>query len=285
MADVQKTKIPSPSQVHHMHNGNNVSSLEGCYEIKCDNRWQWFIKIFLWGGISFLSMLVILFFLSLHFQVRLPLIWHILWSLDSENKSLLATPPAGPNLKKSPQVVRAWKKAPSTQAAFKTNEGVKHCPAFWTDDIVGYSVLLKKKLFFEATSLSPWRSWEKFQPDSLAPLQASILQHFSASQMAALAGSWEHLQHLCCPWVGASTTVKRPGNAEASLPPYATDQLRAYVTPKTKGSAKVTPESVAELVLQPWSSNSQFGAFWHSMLIPPCVVDYVGSWENGLVRA
>ena len=150
MADVQKTKIPSPSQVHHMHNGNNVSSLEGCYEIKCDNRWQWFIKIFLWGGISFLSMLVILFFLSLHFQVRLPLIWHILWSLDSENKSLLATPPAGPNLKKSPQVVRAWKKAPSTQAAFKTNEGVKHCPAFWTDDIVGYSVLLKKKLFFEA---------------------------------------------------------------------------------------------------------------------------------------
>ena len=215
------------------------------------------------------------------FSSQITIKWHILWSLDSENKSLLATPPAGPNLKKSPQVVRAWKKAPSTQAAFKTNEGVKHFPAFWTDDIVGYSVLLKKKLFFEATSLSPWRSWEKFQPDSLAPLQASVPQHSSAPQMAALAGSWEH-PHLRCPWVGASTTVKRPGNAEASLPPYATDQLCAYVTPKTKGSAKVTPESVAELVLQPWSSNSQFGAFWHRMLIPPCVVDYVGFWENGL---
>ena len=82
------------------------------------------------------------------FSSQITIKWHILWSLDSENKSLLATPPAGPNLKKSPQVVRAWKKAPSTQAAFKTNEGVKHFPAFWTDDIVGYSVLLKKKSSF-----------------------------------------------------------------------------------------------------------------------------------------
>lgn len=201
-----------------MHNGNNVSSLEGCYEIKCDNRWQWFIKFFCEEVFHF-YLLVILFFLSLHFQVRLPLIWHILWSLDSVKKSLLATPPAGPNLRKSPQFVRAWKKAPSTQAAFKTNEGGKHFPAFWTDDIVGYSVLLKIALFW--SNLSPWRSWEKFQPDSLAPLQDSILQHFSASQMAALARSWEHLQHLRCPWVGASTTVNRPGNTEASLPPYA----------------------------------------------------------------
>lgn len=70
-------------------------------------------KDFLWDSISFLSILVIQLTLSFHFQVRLPLIWHILWSSDSENKSQLAPASWGAEqfLNKIPEVIKSLGKS------------------------------------------------------------------------------------------------------------------------------------------------------------------------------
>ena len=84
-------------QAHRMQNGSHIFVL---YKVAMkssettDDHDLW--TDFLWGKTSFLSIWVTPFILSLHFQVRSPLMWHILWSPDSDT-FLLALPPEGPN--------------------------------------------------------------------------------------------------------------------------------------------------------------------------------------------
>lgn len=109
---------------------------------------------------------------SLHFQVRFS-------SQDTSfGLQILKTslswllPLTEPEfLNKIPEVINNL--GEKLQVPTMPSEPMKYFPAYWTDDILGYPELLKVALS-EATSWSPWRSREKFRPESLTALQASL---------------------------------------------------------------------------------------------------------------
>lgn len=118
--------------------------------------------------------------------------------------------------------LRAWKKAPSTHMAFRTNEKVKCFPASWTDDILGYSELLKIA-FCERTSWSPWRSWGEFNLRAWLLCRLQPCRHLWASQMA---GSGRELRVTYTVLSvlellhgrSSPVAVRRPGECRSQLP-------------------------------------------------------------------